>query len=176
MEILTIKNLQIIIRRSLSLLLALCLACVWVLLGATPALAQARTINYSHTALQNRDFSHTDLVGAVFAAAEMRGANFESANLSRAILTQGKLQGANLAGANLTNVLADQVILDEANLTNAILIDATLTSAHFYHTKVDGADFTDALLDRFAIALLCQDATGVNPVTGASTRESLGCR
>ncbi len=105
MEILTIKNLQIIIRRSLSLLLALCLACIWVLLGATPALAQARTINYSHTSLQNRDFSHTDLVGAVFAAAEMRGANFESANLSQAILTQGKLQGANLAGANFTDAL-----------------------------------------------------------------------
>lgn len=64
---------QSILVRLLGLLLVICLACLWILLTAKPALAQENTINYSNTNLENRDFSNADLVGGVFAAAEMRG-------------------------------------------------------------------------------------------------------
>jgi uncharacterized protein YjbI with pentapeptide repeats len=47
------------------------------------ALAQDKTINYSFAQLQDRDFSHQDLRGGVFAAAAMRGANLEEADLSK---------------------------------------------------------------------------------------------
>ncbi|MFQ3627674.1 MAG: pentapeptide repeat-containing protein, partial [Cyanobacteriota bacterium] len=40
----------------------------------------------------------------------------------------------------------------------------------------DGADFTFAMLDREQVIQLCKTAAGVNPVTGADTRESLGCK
>lgn len=170
------KSIKDILLRLLSVILVLGLAGFWIMLFAKPALGQANTINYSNTHLENRDFSHTDLVGAVFVAAEMRGANFQGSDLTNAILTKGVLLGANLEGANLTGALVDRVTLDGANLNNAILKEATFTSSRFYDATITGADFTDALIDRDDLGLLCQRATGFNPITGVSTRDSLGCR
>jgi hypothetical protein len=49
------------------------------------------------------------------------------------------------------------------------------SGSSFRGASVDGADFSDALLDRDDIRALCRDATGTNPITGIETRLSLGC-
>ena len=127
--------------------------------------------------------TNTDIVGKYgadlrlsnFTGAEMRKANLKGANLTGAYLMKAVAYAANFEGANLSDALMDRAVLNNANFKDAILTRVVFTSSDLSDSEIEGADFSDALLDTKQQQALCKYASGNNSVTGVSTRRSLGC-
>jgi uncharacterized protein YjbI with pentapeptide repeats len=123
-----------------------------------------------------KDYSGQDLVRAEFGDAKLANANFSGANLRGAVFNGAVLTNANWHGVDFSDGIAYISDLSGADLSDAVLTSAMMLKTSLRDANVTGADFSDALLDRDQIIRLCRSADGINPVTGVSTRESLGCR
>lgn len=159
--------------RRLGTLLACLSVVLWMLLCVS--LLPAHAEDYTKRDLQGRSFAGEDVTQSTFLKANLRdsdlsqvkavGVNLFGANLSRA-----NLQGADLRGATL-----DMSNLRGADLRGANLESSMMWLAQVEQAQIEGADFTDALIRRDTQAQLCEMASGINPTTGRSTRETLEC-
>jgi uncharacterized protein YjbI with pentapeptide repeats len=147
-----------------------------LLLGPAPARAEFSGVDYTLTNQNEADFHGQDLAHTSFAGAAGRHANFAGANLHGAILTQAAFPEADFSGADLSGVLMDKVDFSGADFSGAVLSGVIATGSNFANATVTDADFSEALIDRADLIQLCRAAEGTNPVTGADTRLSLGCR
>ena len=107
---------------------------------------------------------------------DRREVNLSDTDLRGAVINTSQLQGADLRGADLSNVVGFASRFDGADLRGATFTNAMLMQSRFADARIEGADFTDAVLDLPQQKLLCATAAGEHPVSGVSTRESLGCR
>eukprot|EP00238_Polyblepharides_amylifera_P011524 CAMPEP_0196580832 /NCGR_PEP_ID=MMETSP1081-20130531/30904_1 /TAXON_ID=36882 /ORGANISM="Pyramimonas amylifera, Strain CCMP720" /LENGTH=186 /DNA_ID=CAMNT_0041900833 /DNA_START=354 /DNA_END=914 /DNA_ORIENTATION=- len=121
------------------------------------------------------DYSHEDLVGAIFAEAGLKEANFEGSDLRAAAFSRSVMYKANLSGADLTDTMMDYVVLRGANMRGSLLINTNFIRSDLGEVDATDADFTDAIIDKYQLKSLCATASGTNPVTGVDTRESLRC-
>ena len=116
--------------------------------------------------LQQQEFLKANLEGFDFSGSDLRGAVFNTTNL----------QNANLHAADLEDAVAFATRFDNADLSDAVLRNAMLMNSKFAGAVIEGADFTDAVLDLPQQKQLCGRASGTNARTGVATLDSLNCR
>ena len=122
-----------------------------------------------------QDMHGQDLSGNEFVKFNLNGFDVSQSNLEGAVFNNSKLQKAALNGANLTDALAYATDFTDADLSDVNFTNALLMESNFQGAKIDGADFTDAVLSRIQQKELCSIANGTNSSTGESTKYSLGC-
>jgi hypothetical protein len=157
------------------------LAAIVLTLGlgwATPALAITAPELRSSRALQDLqpDMHGRQLQQQEFLKADLRGFDFSGSDLRGSVFNGSRLEQADLRNADLRDVVGFASRFDGADLRGARLDNAMLLQSRFAGASIEAADFSEAVLDQQEQRALCARASGVHPISGVATRDSLRCR
>eukprot|EP00892_Ulva_mutabilis_P012624 jgi/Ulvmu1/9734/UM055_0074.1 len=125
--------------------------------------------------LDDQDLSGKDLRRVQFTKGSLRRVKFDEADLSGTTLFGAFCKDCSFRNTNLRNTNLESADLEGADFSGAVLEGAMVTNARFRDNDLDGSDWTDVLLRKDQLKILCAKATGTNPSTGVDTRESLNC-
>jgi uncharacterized protein YjbI with pentapeptide repeats len=131
--------------------------------------------------LKDAQFSKGYLQGTtwylIYIAISVNGLNV-TLILFRFVFIQLWLTASNFDGADFSNAIVDRANFQGSSLRGTIFNNAVLTGTSFDDADLENADFTEAAIGTFGVRNLCKNPTlkGENPVTGADTRLSVGCR
>lgn len=158
-------------------LLGLAVVLLLTLLPPAPAVAitAPELRGASANAAISPDMHGRQLQGAEYIKADLVGVDLSDSDLTGAVFNTSNLSGANLRGAILQDVVAFASQFNGADLRNAVLENGLFMQSRFTDAQIDGADFTDAVVDRSQFPQLCQRADGHNSITDRDTRASLNC-
>jgi uncharacterized protein YjbI with pentapeptide repeats len=154
--------------------LVLVLALGWT----PPAMAITAPELRGSRSLQNLqpDMHGRQLQQQEFLKADLRGFDFSGSDLRGSVFNGSRLDEADLRDADLRDVVGFASRFDGADLRGARLDHAMLLQSRFAGAVIDDADFSEAVLDQQEQRALCARASGVHPISGVATRDSLRCR
>jgi uncharacterized protein YjbI with pentapeptide repeats len=144
----------------------------------TPAMAITAPELRGSRSLQNLqpDMHGRQLQQQEFLKADLRGFDFSGSDLRGSVFNGSRLDEADLRDADLREVVGFASRFDGADLRGARLDHAMLLQSRFAGAVIDDADFSEAVLDQQEQRALCARASGVHPISGVATRDSLRCR
>lgn len=125
-----------------------------ILKGSILNQVQGKGCTFTEADLSHVSFIKSDLSGADFSKSVLDEANFLGANLTEATLNGAKGSQVNLDETDLTELRASEgscfprATIRKAKGGGSMWVDADLTESNFSFSEFQGADFSNAILER----------------------------